>query len=171
MLILEEGNLPHPQCPMCDMLVPWWDLNVMHWRTAQFRKGGGQKRRRLAAEEERLVVSRSFVPNGIPLEMVTSFKYLGRVISASDNDWPEVVRNMKKARAVWRRLKRIIIREGATPWVSGFFFKSVVQSVLLFSAETWVVIPRMSWLLLGVPVPGGDSIDREAPMPTDRRKM
>ena len=22
-VVLEEGNLPHPRCPLCDMLVPW----------------------------------------------------------------------------------------------------------------------------------------------------
>ena len=26
-IILEEGNLPHPICPRCDMLVPWRALN------------------------------------------------------------------------------------------------------------------------------------------------
>ena len=26
-LILEEGNLPHPRCPLCDMLVLWKALN------------------------------------------------------------------------------------------------------------------------------------------------
>ena len=34
-VILEEGNLPHPRCPMCDMLVLWRSLNRMHRRTAQ----------------------------------------------------------------------------------------------------------------------------------------
>ena len=33
-VILEEGNLLHPQCPMCDMLVPWRTLNGTHQRTA-----------------------------------------------------------------------------------------------------------------------------------------
>ena len=33
-VILEEGNLPHPRCPMCDMLVLWRSLNRMHRRTA-----------------------------------------------------------------------------------------------------------------------------------------
>ena len=33
----------------------------------------------------------------------------------------------------------ILSREGATPWVYGFFFKAVIQAVLLFGAETWVV--------------------------------
>ena len=68
--------------------------------------------------------------------MVTSFKYLGRVISAADNDCPKLVRNLAKARVVWWRLTQILRREGAVPQVSGFFFKSVVHSVLLFGAET-----------------------------------
>ena len=36
---LEEGNLPHPPCPMCNMLVPWRYLNRMHRLTAQCKKG------------------------------------------------------------------------------------------------------------------------------------
>ena len=36
-----------------------------------------------------------------------------------------------------------IRREGATKRVSGNFFKAVVQQVLLFGAETWVVSPIM----------------------------
>ena len=34
-------------------------------------------------------------------------------------------------------------REGTTPRISGNFFKAVVQQVLLFWAETWVVTPKM----------------------------
>ena len=41
----------------------------------------------------------------------------------------------------YTEMSRILIREGARPRVSGFFFKAAVQSVLLFGAETWVVIP------------------------------
>ena len=29
-VVLEEGNLPHPWCPLCDMLVPWRALNGKH---------------------------------------------------------------------------------------------------------------------------------------------
>ena len=41
----------------------------------------------------------------------------------------------------------ILSREGAMPRVSGFFFKAVVQSVFLCSAETWVVTHRMGRFL------------------------
>ena len=34
--------------------------------------------------------------------------------------------------------------------MSGFFFKAVIQAVLLFVAETWLVTPRMGMALGGV---------------------
>ena len=33
-IILEEGNLPHPRCSRCEMLVPWRALNGRHHATA-----------------------------------------------------------------------------------------------------------------------------------------
>ena len=64
--------------------------------------------------------------------MVTSFQYLGRVISAADDDWPAVVSNLSQERVVSKSMTRILGREAAEPQVSSFFFKAVVQAVLLF---------------------------------------
>ena len=50
---------------------------------------------------------------------------------------------MARARKVWIVMLHILRREGAAPQVSGFFFKAVVQAVLIFRAENWVVTPRM----------------------------
>ena len=66
--------------------------------------------------------------------MGTSFNYLGRVISAADNDCPALVRTLANTRAVKQGLTRIVIREGGTLWVSGFFFKVVVRSVFFLGA-------------------------------------
>ena len=33
-IILEEGNLPHPRCSWCNILVPWQALNGRHLVTA-----------------------------------------------------------------------------------------------------------------------------------------
>ena len=46
-----------------------------------------------------------------PLEMVLSFKYLGRVLWAADDGWPKLVQNLVKERMIWRRMSRILIRE------------------------------------------------------------
>ena len=59
------------------------------------------------------------------------------------DEWPAVAGNLGKARKSWGRMQRILSREGANKRVSGNFFKAVVQQVLLFGAETWVVTPRI----------------------------
>ena len=68
--------------------------------------------------------------------MVNSFKYLRRMISETNNDSPTVVRNLAQEKTVWRKILRVLRREGETPRVSGFFFKTMIQAVLLFGAET-----------------------------------
>ena len=82
--------------------------------------------------------------------MVTSLKYLGRVISAADDEWLTAVKNLARERKVWSRMLRILIREGEAPRVSGLFFKTVVQAVLLLGVETWVVTPITGKALGGI---------------------
>ena len=87
-MILEEGNLPHQKCSLCYILVLWKDLNGNHRRIEQYNQGVERKRQKLAAEEEREVTARSFSAYGRPLDMVTSFRYMGKVILVADEDWP-----------------------------------------------------------------------------------
>ena len=86
---------------------------------------------------------RDFKDHGRPIVMVTGFKYLGPILISLDNNWSEVVGNLQKARKFWARMKRILGRYGASPRVSGMSFKAVVQVVLLFGLETWVMTPPM----------------------------
>ena len=148
-IILEEGNLPHPRCENCDMFVPWRALNGRHKSTMMCKSGAERKRRRLAEAEIKDNTEIAFEVYGKQIQSVPRFTYLGRVITAGDDDWPAVAGNLAKARKSWRRLQGILRREGATPRISGNFFKAVVQQVLLFGAETWVVTPNMERALNG----------------------
>ena len=85
-IILEEGNLPHPRCEECDMLVPWRSLNGRHKDTEMCRSGAIKKRRRETETEIRESTERAFEAYGGQLEAVDSFKYLGRVMTAGDDD-------------------------------------------------------------------------------------
>ena len=125
------------------MLVPWCDLNGRYLATAQCARGAEKKRRRLAEEELRESSERAFQAYGASLENVTAFKYLGRVMMAEDDDWPKVEGKTQKARKSWGQIFQILSREGEDLKVSGHFFKAVVQAVLLFGAETWVLTPKM----------------------------
>ena len=51
----------------------------------------------MAEEELQESEDRSFQAYSRSLEMVTSFKYLGRVLTAEEDYWPEVVGNFRKA--------------------------------------------------------------------------
>ena len=142
-IILEEVNLPHPRCSRCHMLVPWRSLNGKHKSTTIFRSGAERKRRRLAETEMQESTEMSFEAYGEKLKTVPSYKYLGRILTAGGDDWPAVAGNLGKAWKSWGRIQRILSREGETKRVSGNFFKAVVQQVLLFGAETWVLTPRI----------------------------
>ena len=66
-VIMEEGNLPHPRCTRCDILVPRWELNGRHPATDQCARGAERKRRNLAEAELRDRSKRSFEEYGEPL--------------------------------------------------------------------------------------------------------
>ena len=142
-IILEEGNPPPAQCPQYNMLVPWRTLNSRHHATVQCAKGAKRKRRWMAEAELRESTERAFDAYGKPLENVLAFKYLGRVMTEIDDDWPAVAGNLSKARKIWGRLLRILCWEGADARVLGNFFRTVVQAALLIGAETWVINLRM----------------------------
>ena len=84
----------------------------MHRRMDKCKIVSERKRRRLFAEEEREVTAKACSAYGYPLEMVTSIRYLLRVILAEGDEWPVVVRNLYRARAVCKTMTRIISREG-----------------------------------------------------------
>ena len=66
---------------------------------------------------------------------------------------------------------RILSREMAAPRVSGFFLNAVVQAVLLFRMNTWVVTPCMGKAMGGVSGKGGDTADRAAPADATNGKL
>ena len=107
------------------------------------RSGADRKRRRLAEAEVRDSVEMAFEVYGKQIQSIPRFKYLGRILTEGGDDWPAVAGNLAKARKSWGGLQGILSREGATKRVSGNFSKAVVQQVLMFGAETWVVYLMM----------------------------
>ena len=117
MVMLEEGNLPHPGCARCDMQVPRKALNGCHLGTAQCGKGAERKQRQLAETETRENLERAFSAYGQPMEAVTEFRYLGRLLTATNDDWPAVAGNINKARRRRGWLTWVLGQEGADPKV------------------------------------------------------
>ena len=85
-VMLEEGNLPHTLCPRCDLKVPRKALSGRHLGTAKCKKGVERKRRWLSETETRENLERAFHAYGKPMEAVLEFRYLGRLLTATDDD-------------------------------------------------------------------------------------
>ena len=88
-------------------------------------------------------MEQAFHAYGKPMEAVSEFRYLGRLLMATNNDWPAVAGNIQKVRVSWGRLARVLGMEGADPKVSQNFYTAVTLEVLLFGAETWVLTRKM----------------------------
>ena len=56
----------------------------------------------------------AFEVYGKQIQSVPRFKYLGRILTEGDDNWPAVAGNLENARKSWGRLQGILSREGAT---------------------------------------------------------
>ena len=110
---------------------PWLLLNLMRhagplegterqapWHIS-VRQGSGLEEAEAELRENLKRASKAYAEL---LENVTLFQYLGRVLTAGDNDWLTVVDKLGKARKSWGRLSQILRWEGTDPKVSGHFY-------------------------------------------------
>ena len=63
------------------------------------------------------------------------------MLSQDDDNIQAVRSQLCKARGMWARVGQVLQRENAPPRVSAKFYKAIVQSVLLYGSETWVLSP------------------------------
>ena len=124
-VIIEEGNPPHPRCARYNMLVPRRALNSRHAATAQYDRGAERNRRQLEEVETREISEQAFEAYGEPIHIFPGFRYLGRVLTMGDYDWISVVGNIGKVQKSWGRLYQVLGREGVYLKVSGNFYKVV----------------------------------------------
>ena len=60
--------------------------------------------------ETRESSEQAFEAYGEPIQNVLTFRYLGSVLTAGEDDWLVVIGNLGKAQKSWGQLSRILIR-------------------------------------------------------------
>jgi hypothetical protein len=144
--IKEQGHRPLPKCKKCGLQLDQKALNTTHTGSAHCRELQKKATRRKLQQNVYKALLTEITAMGIPLEKVSCFRYLGRVISDENTDWPAIIKNIKKAPGSGD------ISPGHSskqPHIVGMFYKAIVQSVLLFGSETWVITPDMLLTLEG----------------------
>jgi hypothetical protein len=77
--------------------------------------------------------------HGDVLEKVKVYRYLGCLLMQDDNDVRAVRCQLRKARGMWARVGQVLRRKNAPLRTSTKFYKEILQSVLLYGSETWVL--------------------------------
>jgi hypothetical protein len=62
---------------------------------------------------------------------------------AQDDDNTQAVRaQLRKARATWARVGKVLWGEHTPPTVAAKFYLAIVQAILLYGSKTWVISPQ-----------------------------
>ena len=83
-----------------------------------------------------------FLVNGKKLQRVKEFCYLGRIFTENDDDTKCIQDNLKKARKRWACVGKILKTEGVNSKIMAKFYITIVQAVLLYGADSWVIKKR-----------------------------
>ena len=81
------------------------------------------------------------------MDNLEDFKYLGRPMTDRDNYWMALHHNLCKAKQKWERLRLILTRDGYRPRTMGNFYKELVQYILLYGCDTWVIYKSMQTVI------------------------
>ncbi len=110
-----------------------------HQYTKECQVGVEQKKQREAAVTLALALRQQFSVHGDVLEQVEVFKYLGHLLAQDDDDIQAIRAQLRKARATWARVGQVLRAENVPPRIAAKFYIAVVQAVLLYGSEMWVL--------------------------------
>ena len=134
--IEEEGQLP--RCTSCGIFLK--DANSeKHQATLECRRFTIVRDKEVRAERQDEALEVNFTIGGVGINRVKQFRYLGRVLDENDDDSHAAGRQLARARDKWRRFGHVLKSERVSPRVMGYFYKAVVQAVLLYGSETWTL--------------------------------
>ena len=86
-----------------------------HEQLAYCREGTARRVQQNWRVRSALALRRQFNIDSDMLEYVEVFKYLGRMLHMHDEDRPAVRAELRKARACWNRIARVLDGKNASP--------------------------------------------------------
>ena len=137
-IIAEEGPLPLPRCNLCGFFSNF-ARGKAHQESAECRNFAEKRHRHFQQKRQQMAREVSFNVNGEKIDKVSKFKYLGRILEETDDDDHAANRQLTRARARWGRIAKILTIDGASPRVMGYFYKAIIQTVLLYGSESWTL--------------------------------
>jgi hypothetical protein len=127
----------YSRCKQCGIQVN--PLYPYHWYSKECQVGVEHHKQRVTAVSSALALRQQLAVCGNVLKRVEVYKYLGRLMAQDNNDIQAIWAQIQKARATWARVGQILQNKNASPFVAARFYQAIVQAILLYSSETWVI--------------------------------
>jgi hypothetical protein len=135
--IMEDGPEPLPKCPKCGIFQK--NIGEKHQQSATCKEWTLRLQARITQEQnETLVRNTTFTVFGETIENVHEFKYLGRIVTDTDDDKAAAIYNLKKAGKAWGQIYRLLSHEkkrNLKAVVS--VYRAIIHAILLYGSETW----------------------------------
>jgi hypothetical protein len=139
----KEGKFDH--CKQCGMQVH--PLYPRHRRSKECQVGAERQLQREAAVMSAPALRQQFTVRGDVLQWVEVYKYLGRMMAQDDNDIQAIHAQLQKACSTWAQVRQVLCSENASPFVAAQFYQAIIQVILLYGSETWVISrTALAWL-------------------------
>ena len=110
-----------------------------HHNSVECRKFTERRTRYFRAQRQADALEVNFSIGGAEIERVKQFRYLGRILDENDDDNHALQRQLARARTKWGRIASVLRSQGVKPRAMGYFYKAIVQTILLYGLETWVL--------------------------------
>ena len=138
-VIDEEGLLP--KCIRCGLFSTVSNTDT-HFSSKACREGAERRRKLRQAKKQEEAKDMKFYVEGEELKKRSQFKYLGRVLDDQDDDDHAALRQLGRAREKWGRVSHVLNSQGASSRARGYFYKAIIQAVLLYGSESWTLSER-----------------------------
>ena len=135
-IIEEEGNFE--KCIKCGFSGKSTN-NAKHWATKTCIDMSRKRVSYFQKYDKRNALNTKFEINGKSINRVREFKYLGRVLHERDDDQFAASRQLQRARSKWNRIAGVLKTQGVGSKIMGYFYKAIVQAVLLYGSESWTL--------------------------------
>ena len=154
-VVVQEGRETLPYCDLCGIHMKKGRI-IRHRKTACCDSSTQMRWRRrdvtIAVRCLEAPFSLTYEEEAERIKGVGGFKYLGILLDWSDDKWPEILRNIRKAKKGKGQIRKLFRREGEETTVSSKFYQEIVQAVILFVAGTKVLTEKIMQRLEGAHV-------------------
>jgi hypothetical protein len=146
---LTIANRPYRQCPYCTKYICYLNFTKhITSKTCKRLTNLRHQRQQLFLQQQQSHTK--FYINNIPLQQVSSFKYLGRVLTSNDTDNAAIQARIQEATKVWRNYSKTLLSPDID--IQDYktiarFYLTIAQAKLLHGSETWILSPSCLRLL------------------------